>query len=304
MSPEGAGRVGLDIPGMGHISIAGTPAADGGIDSPQYGHIDLASAVKLADGSIAFQTSKGVLVIAPDGTQSFIPSAKLNSDGSAKLVNGTTVSLTNLHKDSSGNLVTGDNVRIDSQGRGESGGGSSSSSSTGGGGGFKGNGPAPGGIQFVDQNGNPITVDPEWNNGEQSGVRRSYLGGKGARLVSEAKVVRKIVQSSGNQCVVSEIPGESRTWKLSIATGEPRTVNGSSQITLTLADGGGLTDFTVKGWDATSSSGAHAAVTPSAEKPGEAVATFSQDGDYEITVTGQTSWGSDFKITGKSGIYR
>jgi hypothetical protein len=81
-------------------------------------------------------------------------------------------------------------------------------------------------------------------------------------------------------------------------------VNGSVQVTLTLADGGGLSDFSVKNWEAVSTSGGRATVTPSPGNPNEAVATFTQDGDYEIAVTGETGWGSPFRITGKSGIYR
>lgn len=299
VSQEGANRVGLDLPGLPHVSLAGTRSADGSsIDSPQYGRVDLGSGTKLSDGSVAFQTSKGVLVISPDGSQNFIPGAKLNPDGSAALANGGTVSLANLHRDpSSGDLVTGDNRRIDSDGRAREGGGKGGASRN-----FTGR--ASPNMSFVDEHGNPITVDPDWENGEQRGVRREYLGGKGARLVSETKVVRKIAQSSGNQYVVNVVAGESRSWKLSIATGESRSAGGSVQIPLTLTDAGGLTDFTVKNWDAVSTTGAHASVTASPDKPNEGTATFTQDGDYEIAVTGETSWGSPFRITGKSGIYR
>jgi hypothetical protein len=301
VTQEGPNRVGIDIPGLPHVTIAGTKSADGeGIDSAQYGHVDLASGVKLPDGSVAFQTSKGVLVLNPDGSQNFIPGAKLNQDGSASLANGGSVSLANLRRDpSSGELVTGDNKRIDSEGRVREGGGGSTS-------GMNKNftGRASANMMFVDEHGNPILVDPDWENGEQRGVRREYLGGKGARLVSETKVVRRIAQSSGNQFVVNVVPGESRSWKLSIATGETRNLNGNVQIALTLTDAGGLTDFTVKNWDAVSTTGTHAAVVVSPEKPNEVAATFSQDGDYEISVTGETGWGSPFRITGKSGIYR
>ncbi len=301
VSQEGPGRVGLDIPGLPHVSIPGTMSSSGdGIDSPQYGRVDLATGIKLPDGSVAFQTSKGVLVISPDGTQNFIPGARLNPDGSANLANGSAVTLANLRRDpATGDLVTGDNRRIDSEGRAREGGGGSSS-----GAGRNFTGRAPANMSFVDEHGNPITVDPDWENGEQRGVRREYLGGKGARLVSETRVARKIVQSSGNQFVVSVVPGESRSWKLSIATGETRNMSGSVQVVLTLTDSGGLTDFTAKSWDAMNTTGARASVAPNPERPQEATATFTQDGDYEISVTGETSWGSPFRITGKSGIYR
>lgn len=299
VSQEGPNRVGLDLPGLPHVSIAGTRSSDGSsIDSPQYGRVDLGSGTKLADGSVAFQTSKGVLVISPDGTQNFIPGAKLNQDGSANLANGGTVSLSNLHRDpSSGDLVTGDNRRIDAEGRARDGGGSGGTNRN-----FTGR--ASPNMTFVDEHGNPITVDPDWENGEQRGVRREYLGGKGARLVSETKVVRKIAQSSGSQFVVNVTPGESRSWKLSIATGQNRSAGGNFQVPLTLTDAGGLTDFTVKTWDAVSTTGARASITSSPDKPNEGTATFTQDGDYEISVTGETGWGSPFRITGKSGIYR
>lgn len=300
VTQEGPNRVGLDLPGLPHVVIAGTKSANGeAIDSPQYGRVDLASGTKLPDGSVAFQTSKGVLVISPDGSQNFIPGAKLNSDGSATLANGGTVTLSHLRRDpSSGDLVTGDNRRIDSEGRAREGG-------TGSGGVSKNfSGRTSPNMTFVDEHGNPVTVDPDWENGEQRGVRREYLGGKGARLVSETKVIRRIAQASGNQFVVNVSPGESRSWKLSIATGETRSSNGTTQITLTLTDAGGLTDFTVKNWDAVSTTGAHASIAVNPEKPNEGTATFSQDGDYEISVTGETGWGSPFRITGKSGIYR
>lgn len=303
VSQESPNSVGFNLPGGSHVSIPGTLSSDGSsVDSPQYGRVDLGSGVKLADGSTAFQTSKGVLVIGADGSQKFIPNAKLNPDGSAKLADGSTVSLSNLRRDpSTGALVTGDNVRINSQGIAEGGG---SRAGAGGDVGRTFTGRVPSGVAFVDENGNPVTVDPDWENGEQKGTRRDYLGGRGARLVSETKVTRKIVQSTGNQYTVSVVPGESRTWKLAIGTGETRNVNGSVQVTLTLADGAGLSDFSVKNWEAVSTSGGRATVTPSPGNPNEAVATFTQDGDYEISVTGETGWGSPFRITGKSGIYR
>lgn len=302
ISQEGPNRVGLDLPGLPHVSIAGNRSTDGeSIDSPQYGRVDLASGTKLPDGSVAFQTSKGVLVINPDGSQNFIPGAKLNPDGSATLANGSSVSLANLHRDpSSGDLVTGDNKHIDAEGRAREGGSGGSANSVN----RNFTGRASPNMTFVDEHGNPITVDPDWENGEQRGVRREYLGGKGARLVSETKVVRKIAQASGSQYVVNVIPGESRSWKLSIATGETHNASGTVQIALTLADAGGLSDFTVKNWDAVSTTGGRASIVGNPEKPNEGTATFTQDGDYEISVTGETGWGSPFRITGKSGIYR
>ena len=60
----------------------------------------------------------------------------------------------------------------------------------------------------------------------------------------------------------------------------------------------------MKSWYVTSSSGAKATFTPASTNPAEATASFTQDGEYIFTVTGETGWGSPFRITGKGGVYR
>ncbi len=290
---QSGGQVSINIPGRNPFNIAGTLSADGRyIDSPQYGKIDLHSGKQLADGSTAFQTDKGVLVVSPDGSLNFIPGATLNADGTATTANGTKIALDGLRRDASGALVTKDGLSIN-QSTGTATNPATSFS-----------GALPSGIMVVDENGNPITVDPDWENGEQKGVKREYLGGKGARITVEAKVVRKIVQATGSNWTVRVNPGETRSWNLSISTGETRVVGSSAQLTLTLIDAGGQTDFVVKSWDVTSSSGAKANVTPASTNPAEATASFTQDGEYIFTVTGETGWGSPFRITGKGGVYR
>jgi len=290
---QSGGQVSINIPGRNPFNIPGTLSADGRyIDSPQYGKIDLHSGKQLADGSTAFQTDKGVLVVGPDGSINFIPGATLNADGTATTANGSKIALDGLRRDASGALVTKDGLSINPST------GAASNPATA----FS--GALPNGIMVVDENGNPITVDPDWENGEQKGVKREYLGGKGARLTVEAKVVRKIVQATGANWTVRVSPGETRSWNLSISTGETRVVGSSAQLTLTLIDAGGQTDFVVKSWDVANASGAKAEVSPSTTNPVEATATFTQDGEYTFTVTGETGWGSPFRITGKGGVYR
>ncbi len=288
------GQVSVSLPGKPAFNIPGTLSADGRyIDSAQYGKVDLQSGKTLPDGSTAFQTDKGVLVVGPDGSLYFIPKATLNPDGSATTADGTKIPLEGLHRDpATGALITNNHLSLNPS----SGVATNPALST--------SGQMPSGVKCVDENGNPITVDPDWENGEQRGVKREYLGGKGARLTSESKVTRKIVGAEGTEWKVKTTTGESRTWDLSISMGETKTTGGSLELTLTLVDAGGLTDFTVKSWEVVNASGARASVTPSSSNPGEATATFTQDGDYTFTVTGETSWGSAFRITGKGGVYR
>jgi hypothetical protein len=241
-------QVTVNLPGRNPFNLPGTLSADGHyVESAVYGRIDLSSGQKRPDGSTAFQTDKGVLVANPDGTFNFIPGGKLGADGGITGTTGTTLSPAQVASYTSTGTVDPSKV----SGR------------------FA-------GITYLDKDGNPITVDPDWQNGEQPGVKKVYVGGVGATLVSETKVIRKVTQAEGSVWRVDVVAGENRAWSLSIKMGAQKTVNGSVQLALTVVDGGGASGFTLDNWDIADDQGNHASVTADPSNPAAANVTFAK----------------------------
>lgn len=234
------------------------------------------------------QTPDGVMVI-PPGT--LIRGARLGPNGTIVLADGTTTSINNI-KAGPGNSLT---VTDPSTGRT-----STINPSTGamqaGGAGSSFTGSLPSGITVVDQNGRKITVGPDWRNGEQTGISKDYIDMPGGTLDSETKVTRKLTETTGSVWKAQEVPGERRNWSFAIRMGDEKKGAGSISFQLTV-DGGGQTGFTIKSWEITDASGARAAVTPVPGRP-EATATFTKGGKYDSVVTGETDWGSAFRIKG------
>lgn len=256
----------------------GSLSADGRyVESPEFGRIDLSTGRTLPDGSVAYQSDRGLVIRDKDGKWHLVSGEQLNPDGTATTADGRRVPAESL------------------VGSGSGGGGGGSNPAN-----FSGR--LPPGVVVLDQNGNRITIDAEFTNGEQTGVKKDYIGGAGATLVSETKVTRKLVQATGNEWRVNVQPGESRSWNFQIRMGEPKNANGTVTLTVTV-DGGGSTAFRLKSWDIADDKGNRASVSPSADNPTEAVATFTKGGDYTITVSGETDWGSPFRVKGQGGVY-
>ena len=272
VAQAGAGQVALNLPGIGAVNLPGTLSADGRyIDTPDFGRIDLSTGKVLPDGSVAFQSDKGLVIRGRDGKWHLVSGAELNPDGTA---------------------TTADGKRVPAESLANAGGINPGSF----------NGRVPPGTVVIDQNGNRITIDADFENGEQTGVKKEYIGGAGATLVSETKVTRKLIQASGSEWRVNVAPGESRSWNFSIRMGDQKSSNGTVTLTLTV-DGGGSTAFKIRSWEIADDKGNRASVTPSASNPAEAVATFTKGGEYSITVAGETDWASAFRVKGQGGVY-
>ena len=120
--------------------------------------------------------------------------------------------------------------------------------------------PGAAGAKYVNADGSEIVIPPDfdWKNGEAKGIEKTYVGGKGARLVRETKVTFRPTPSPSapNTFVVSRTDGESRSWAfeappcpaLEKKPGQPEPHPG-------VADRGGGTGFTVSKWTVTSPSG-------------------------------------------------
>lgn len=258
-----------------------------------------------AQGVRFVQTADGVMMI-PPGT--VIRGARLNPDGTITFADGSTTSINNVKAGPGGaiqvvNPATGATATIDpATGLPGAAGGSGGARGAGGFDPSSFNGRLPPGVVVLDQNGNRITIDAEFQNGEQTGVKKDYIGGAGATLVSETKVSRKLVQATGSEWRVNVVPGESRSWNFSIRMGEQRSSNGVVTLTMTV-DGGGSSGFRLNSWEIVDEKGNRAAVAPSSQNPAEAVATFSKGGEYTFTVSGETDWGSPFRVKGQGGVY-
>ena len=232
------------------------------------------------------QTPDGVMVI-PPGT--LIRGARLGPNGTLIFADGSTTSTDNI-KPGPGNTLT---VTDPATGRTST---INPSSGVPQAGGAAFTGSLPSGVTVVDQNGRRITVGPDWRNGEQTGISKDYIDMPGGNLDSETKVIRKLTETSGSVWKAQEVPGERRNWNFAIRVGDEKKAAGSISFLLTV-DGGGQAGFTIKSWEVVDASGARASVTPIPGKP-EATATFSKGGKYDSVATGETEWGSAFRIKG------
>lgn len=271
---QSGSAVALSIPGKPAVPpIPGTLSPDGRfIDSPEFGRIDLGTMRTLPDGTVVAMSDRGLVYLGPDGRWRLLAGAKLNPDGTVTTADGRTGPLSSL--------LGG--------GGGASGGGRGGSAPF--------SGKIPDNVTVVGPDGKRITVGPEWKDGEQKGVSKDYIDVNGGMLDSETRVTRKIVESTGNVWKVQETPGERRNWNFTIRVGAENKASGSISFPLTV-DGGGPTGFTIKSWEAIDSSGTRASVAPAAGKP-EAVVTFTKGGRYETFASGETEWGTPFRIKG------
>jgi hypothetical protein len=151
--------------------------------------------------------------------------------------------------------------------------------------------------KLYDADGNEITDEFVWENGEGKGIDKVYVGGKGSRLVRETKVsVRATPNASKpNTYEVTKTPGESRTWAFIVAPvpGSEKKSSGSYTVAVALTDKSGAAGFTAAKWEITGPGG-----SPSLNNSSglQVTATFSQSGTYSVQVSGTTDWGSPFSI--------
>ncbi len=323
----------VTAPNGKQVQIPGT--LDGNvIHNPEVGDIDLSSLVTTPNGTQLYQTNKGVYVLLPDGSRRFLAGAKLNPDGTITLADGRVLDGNTLKPTANGGLAgTGTdgnaiNIKNATPGGGSSGGSMGGSNESNGGynssnasngqtnnnmsGDQSGNSGGSSGRPFasgdalkgnkalIGLDGNPVTSDPSWppfnQNGERTGVKRTYIGGIDRLLTKEVQVNQKVVEvAADSSWKVKETLGESRSWDLEIReAGTAKQGAGSLEVVFELKDNGDRTDFTVKSWSAQDANGSRASVDDVAGAPSKKKISFSKSGNYKVTVEGQTEWGSKF----------
>ncbi len=273
----------VNVPGVGAVAIKNARDNGNGTVSLASGEtLNTAGAQALGGGNTLFTSSSGATVVGQDGTPVTIAGATVLPGGMLRLRDGSVVDLKGctVQPDGSIKLADGSVIRPD---------------------GTRAGGATAGGkeAKYVNADGSEIVIPPDfdWKNGEAKGIEKTYVGGKGARLVRETKVTFRPTPSPSapNTYVVSRVDGESRTWAFEVAPvpGSEKKSAGSLSLTLALSDRGGGTGFTVSKWNITSPSGSP---TLSSTSGAQASATFTASATYTIEVSGTTDWDSSFVI--------
>jgi hypothetical protein len=221
-------------------------------------------------------------VMGANGQPVAIPGATAIAGGKARLADGTEVDLNGAQVLPDGSIRLADG-RIIKDGRLVSGSAAAVN---------------PGqGAKLYDADGNEISDEYVWENGEGKGIDKVYVGGKGNRLVRETKVTVRATPSpsKANTYEVTKTPGESRTWAFIVApvSGSEKKATGSYTVAVALTDKSGASGFTAAKWEITGPGG-----SPSLDNTSgpQVTATFSQSGTYSVQVSGTTDWGSPFVI--------
>ena len=224
----------------------------------------------------------GATVMGANGQPVAIPGATVTGGGKARLADGTEVDLNGATVLPDGSIRLADG-RIIKDGRLVSGNAAAVN---------------PGrDARLYDADGNEISDEFVWENGEGKGVDKTYVGGKGSRLVRETKVAVRATPNPAkpNTYEVTKTPGESRSWAFVVAPvpGSEKKSTGSYTVAVALTDKSGATGFTAAKWEITGPGG-----SPSLDGTSglQVTATFSQSGTYAVQVSGTTDWGSSFTI--------
>jgi hypothetical protein len=279
----GAAGAQVNVPGVGAVTIKSARDNGNGTVTLASGEsLNTAGAQALGGGNTLFTSSSGATVVGQDGTPVTIAGATVLPDGKLRLRDGSVVDLKGctVQPDGSIKLADGSVIRPD---------------------GTRVGGTAPGGkeAKYVNADGSEIVIPPDfdWKNGEAKGIEKTYVGGKGARLIRETKVTFRPTPSPSapNTFVVSRVDGESRTWAFEVAPvpGSEKKSAGNLSLTLALSDRSGGTGFTVSKWNITSPSGSP---TLSSTSGAQVSATFTASATYTIEVSGTTDWDSSFVI--------
>jgi hypothetical protein len=283
-------------------TIRGTVLADGKIDGgPGVGIIDLKSRQVNKDGVEFFQTSEGVWMIPPG---ILIRGAKLNPDGTITFLDGTTSSIDDVKRNADGTYSAGRPPRQIEPSTGRSVSNSTNTSSN----------PAPSstdkpfsdgkipeGTRVTDQNGNEITITRPFKDGVALDVTARYRGPVNTLLLSEEKIEVRVVSSQGKEVKVNRSVLEKRLWSLQIDFVSTLSENGKNTGTIGLVDAAGGSGLVVKTIEVVAEDGANVSVQRSSDDNTHTV-TFTKSGDYTVTATGTTEWGSEFKIVGIQSI--
>jgi hypothetical protein len=235
------------------------------------------------DGSGSAPVPAAAATIAgPNGQPVAIPGASAEGNGKVRLADGTEVDITGATVQPDGSILLADGRTIKD--------GKLVAAVI---------APATPGqnAKLYDADGNEISDEFVWENGEGKGVDKVYVGGKGNRLVRETKVTVKATPSASkaNTYEVTKTPGESRSWAFVVApvAGSEKKASGSYAVAVALTDKSGATGFTAAKWEITGPAGSPTLDTSSGP---QVTATFTQSGTYTVQVSGTTDWGSSFAI--------
>jgi hypothetical protein len=164
-------------------------------------------------------------------------------------------------------------------------------------GGTDGSGPLPQGVAPAPGGGYVVTM-PDGTERyfpadlTKGGVGTRYLGEKGTRLIEEVKEFLDLSPgAAGGSYQIRQ--GESIRWGFAIVpVGQSPDPSGGTKATFRLTDRSGQGTFTVTGWRIMGPDGAQLA----AGAGEEASAVVRQSGNHTVQFSGNTSWGSAFRI--------
>lgn len=279
-APGGAGVV---TPGGN--TIPGTVLANGKVDGgPGVGIIDLNSRQVNKDGVEFFQTSEGVWMTPPG---ILLRGAKLNPDGTITFADGSTSAINDVKRNADGTITVGNPPRSFNPATGRS----APSVAPG----FGGNGHLPSGTKVYDQNGKEVTVTRPFKDGVALEVEAKYLGAANTILQREEKIELRMVSSEGSTVRVKRTAIESRSWSLRVDFKSAGNQDGKLTGTIGVVDAAGAGGLEVKSIEVSSDDGSSAPVQRGSEGAPHTV-TFAKSGDYTAVATGETDWGSTFKI--------
>jgi len=129
-------------------------------------------------------------------------------------------------------------------------------------------------------------------------ISTTYIGGKGNRLTGETEIslVRKPDPSNPNVWLAEKVIGSMVRWdfRLSEVAGTRMTEDMVMKTSLQIKDNLGKETFSVQTWEVRDQSGNLILNVSGDQKMIEA--SFEQSGNFVITVTGKTQWGSSFRI--------
>ena len=129
-------------------------------------------------------------------------------------------------------------------------------------------------------------------------ISTTYIGGKGNRLTGETEIslVRKPDPSNPDVWLAEKVIGNKVRWdfRLSEVADTRMTEDRIMKTTLQIKDNQGKETFSVQTWEVRDQSGNLILNVSGDQKMIEA--SFEQSGNFVITVTGKTQWGSSFRI--------
>ncbi len=154
---------------------------------------------------------------------------------------------------------------------------------------------------FMSDSGEEIEFPPEFewvDNKLGPKISTTYIGGKGNRLTGETEVslVRKPDPADPNVWLAEKVIGNMVRWdfRLSEVAGTRMTEDMTMKTSLQIKDNQGMGTFSVQTWEVRDQTGNLILTISGDQKMIEA--SFEQSGNFVITVTGKTQWGSGFKI--------